>query len=77
MSSFSPLLGPVRIPASRRERTSVRARWWSADDGAATAEYAIVIMAGVSFAGVLVTILRSGQIQSVLTELVQRALTVQ
>nr|WP_286346769.1 DUF4244 domain-containing protein [Frondihabitans sucicola] len=46
------------------------------DEGAATAEYAIVIMAGVSFAGVLVTILRSGQIQSVLTDLVNRALTV-
>jgi len=46
------------------------------DDGAATAEYAVVIMAAVSFAGVLVAILRSGQIQAVLTELVQRALTV-
>ncbi|GAA4265463.1 DUF4244 domain-containing protein [Frondihabitans peucedani] len=46
------------------------------DEGAATAEYAIVIMAAVSFAGVLVTILRSGAIQSVLTELVKRALTV-
>jgi len=42
--------------------------------GAATAEYAIVIMAAVGFAGLLVMILRSGEVQSILTDLVQRAL---
>lgn len=42
--------------------------------GAATAEYAIVIMAAVGFAGLLVVILRSGEVQSILTDLVQRAL---
>ncbi len=46
------------------------------DDGAATAEYAITIMAAVGFAGVLVVILRSGEVQGVLTDLVHRALTV-
>jgi Flp pilus assembly pilin Flp len=42
--------------------------------GAATAEYAIVIMAAVGFAGLLVVILRSGEVQGILTDLVQRAL---
>jgi Flp pilus assembly pilin Flp len=46
------------------------------DTGAATAEYAITIMAAVGFAGVLVVILRSGEVQGILTDLVHRALTV-
>ncbi len=46
------------------------------DEGAATAEYAIVIMAAVSFAGLLVTILRSDEVRGVLTDLVRQALSV-
>ena len=46
------------------------------DRGAATAEYAITIMAAVGFAGLLVAILRSAAIQGILTDLVHRALTV-
>jgi Flp pilus assembly pilin Flp len=46
------------------------------DRGAATAEYAITIMAAVGFAGLLVAILRSGEVQGILTDLVHRALTV-
>jgi hypothetical protein len=46
------------------------------DRGAATAEYAITIMAAVGFAGVLVVILRSAEVQGILTDLVHRALTV-
>lgn len=34
------------------------------------------ILAGVAFAGVLVSIVRSGQVQAMLTDLVQKALTV-
>ncbi len=45
------------------------------DAGAATAEYAIVIMAAVAFAGLLVAIMRSDQVRQILTDLVQRALT--
>lgn len=45
------------------------------DAGAATAEYAIVIMAAVGFAGLLVVILRSGEVQAILTELVRNALS--
>jgi hypothetical protein len=46
------------------------------DAGAATAEYAITIMAAVGFAGLLVAILRSSEVQGILTDLVHRALTV-
>lgn len=49
-------------------------RAWRDERGAATAEYAIVIMAAVGFAGLLVVILRSGEVQAILTDLVQRAL---
>lgn len=43
------------------------------ETGAATAEYAIVIMAAVALAGVLVAIMRSGEVQSMLLDLVQKA----
>nr|WP_270912134.1 DUF4244 domain-containing protein [Leucobacter sp. UCMA 4100] len=43
------------------------------DKGAATAEYAIVIMAAVALAGVLVAIMRSGEVQAMLLNLVQQA----
>lgn len=60
-------------------------RWWRSrprlglglgdDRGSATAEYAVVILAAVAFAGVLVTVMRSGEVQSILTELVRGALS--
>lgn len=43
--------------------------------GASTAEYAIVTMAAVAFAGLLVAILRSDEVRGILFDLVQRALT--
>lgn len=42
--------------------------------GAVTAEYAIVIMAAVAFAGLLVAILRSAEIRALLVQLVEDAL---
>lgn len=42
--------------------------------GAATAEYGIVIMAAVGFAGLLVVILRSDEVRGMLTDLVRNAL---
>lgn len=45
------------------------------DTGAATAEYAVVIMAAVGFAGLLVVILRSNAVKSMLSDLVRNALT--
>lgn len=42
--------------------------------GAATAEYAVVIMAAVGFAGLLVMILRGDEVKGMLVDLVQKAL---
>lgn len=57
--------------------TSRRAAQLFGDEtGAATAEYAITTMAAVAFAGLLVVILRSGEVRELLTDLVRRALTV-
>ena len=61
---------PRAITAVRR-RLSV-----GAERGAATAEYAITIMAAVGFAGLLVVILRSEEVRSILTDLVRSALSI-
>ena len=45
------------------------------DVGAATAEYAITILAAVGFAGLLVVILRSDAVRQMLTDLLHRALS--
>ena len=47
----------------------------SAEDGAATAEYAIATLAAVGLAGLLVTILRGDEVRGMLADLVRRALT--
>jgi hypothetical protein len=79
------MLTSPRIPRARVETPPRRAldhaldralRRARDDEGAATAEYAITIMAAVGFAGLLVVILRSGEVQAILTDLVTRALTV-
>jgi len=48
----------------------------TADDGMATAEYAIATLAACGFAGLLVVILRSEQVRGLLTGIVERALSV-
>lgn len=60
-------------PRSVRLRHQMRAL--AADDrGAVTAEYALVIMAAVAFAGLLIVILRSEEVRAMLVSLVQGAL---
>ena len=44
------------------------------DRGAATAEYAITILAAVGFAGVLVALLKGDEVKAILSDLVHRAL---
>lgn len=55
-----------------------RAASWSArlqdDTGATTAEYAILTLAAVGFAGVLALVLSSGDVQGMLADLVGEAL---
>lgn len=46
------------------------------DAGMATAEYAVATLAAVGFAGLLLTVLRSGEVQELLLDLVRRALSV-
>ncbi|TCL77599.1 MULTISPECIES: DUF4244 domain-containing protein [unclassified Curtobacterium] len=65
---------PNRI--RRTSRVVDRLRVVAQDDqGSATAEYAVVILAAVAFAGVLVAVMRSGEVQTILTELVRGALS--
>lgn len=68
----------VPRPAARERRKRYdmfRRELFRRDEGAATAEYAITIMAAVGFAGLLVLILRSGEVQAILTDLVHNALS--
>ena len=44
------------------------------DEGAVTAEYAVIIMAAVAFAGALVAIMRSAEVRAFLLGLVEQAL---
>jgi Protein of unknown function (DUF4244) len=44
------------------------------DQGMNTAEYAVGTLAAVAFAGILMKVLTSGDIQSALTGLIERAL---
>jgi hypothetical protein len=46
------------------------------DEGAATAEYAVVLVAATGFAAVLVALLKSGAIKTLLEALVKKALKV-
>lgn len=45
------------------------------EDGATTAEYGIVMLAAVGFAGLLVAILKSDEVRNMLLGLVQTALS--
>jgi len=65
-SAGARALGGARGPADGAPR----------DTGMATAEYAIATIAAVGFAGLLVVVLRSGEVQELLLGLVRRALTV-
>lgn len=47
----------------------------SDERGASTAEYAIVTLAAVAFAGLLVAVLRSGEVRGMLADIIERALT--
>lgn len=68
---------PIRPGLRERLRGATKARLGqlSADErGAVTAEYALVIMAAVAFAGLLIVIMRSDEVRAMLLSLVQNAL---
>ena len=47
---------------------------WKAESGLATAEYAVVTVSAVAFAGVLLAIVKSDAVKNALTELFLKAL---
>jgi hypothetical protein len=49
---------------------------WQNELGASTAEYAIITLAAVGFAGILLAILRSEEVKTMLLDLVRSALSV-
>ncbi|TDC69693.1 DUF4244 domain-containing protein [Micromonospora sp. KC606] len=57
----------------RRLRTRIRTRL-RGDAGMNTAEYAVGTLAAVAFAGILLKVLTSGNVQSALTAVIDRAL---
>ncbi|RSX55160.1 hypothetical protein D2E26_1214 [Bifidobacterium dolichotidis] len=65
---------------SRRWLEALQPRGVFLDDdperGAATAEYAVVLVAATGFAALLVALLKSGTVQSLLEGIVQRALSI-
>lgn len=63
---------PVR--AQGAQHPAANQRVLASERGAVTAEYAVVILAAVAFAGLLVAIMRSGEIREMLVSLVQNAL---
>jgi len=65
-----PTATPGRIA---RLRAHLRAH---RDRGAATAEYAVTIIAAVGLAGLLVTILASSDVRAMLLKIVKEALTI-
>jgi len=72
-----PEAGIARSDTVRRAMTAARRRFSvGAERGAATAEYAITIMAAVGFAGLLVVILRSEEVRGILTDVVRSALSI-
>lgn len=66
----------ARRPWAPRLRTIDRGRQALREAGMATAEYAIATLAAVGFAGLLLVILRSGEVRALLMGLVKRALSV-
>ncbi len=76
--------GAVGEPARHRRRGRL-AHWWrrvtggatsARDEGMATAEYAIVTVAAVAFAGLLIAVLRSDEVRGLLLGIIQGALSV-
>ncbi|WP_231595512.1 DUF4244 domain-containing protein [Salinibacterium sp. SWN1162] len=75
-----PALEPGRAQRSRLSGVTALSRRLQgrlrSERGAATAEYAITTLAAVGFAGLLVVVLRSGEVRGMLTDIVRSALSI-
>ncbi|MDR1152100.1 MAG: DUF4244 domain-containing protein [Bifidobacteriaceae bacterium] len=77
MALFTPR-HPSRTPSTLSDSTFASSSLWSrlrAEDGAATAEYAIALLAAAGFAGLLVTLLTSDTARGWLTNIIESALS--
>lgn len=76
------LMAPAetRMARMRRALVMLDARWRTLarepEEGAATAEYAVVLVAATGFAAVLVALLKSDAVKTLLTNIVKKALNV-
>jgi hypothetical protein len=68
--------GPPAVPEATGSPEGTGSSPVPTDAGMATAEYAVATLAAVGFAGLLLTVLRSGEVQELLLDLVRRALAV-
>ena len=63
-----------------RAQVGLEARWRALmsqpEEGAATAEYAVVLVAATGFAAVLVALMKSDTVKTLLTNIVKKALNV-
>jgi hypothetical protein len=76
LAGLAGLAGAGRALRRRARAVHRRMTGTGRDAGMATAEYAIVMIAAVGFAGLLVVILRSAEVREALTSLVRSALSV-
>jgi hypothetical protein len=72
-----PLAEVIALPEARQALVRKRHRRLLAgsDAGMATAEYAIATLAAVGFAGLLVLIMRSGEVRGLLMNIIEQALS--
>lgn len=66
--------GALRRATARTSRWRDQTRRWRRDAGMTTAEYAVGIMAAVTFALVLLAVVRSDAVRGALSALVSKAL---
>lgn len=72
-----PLAEVIALSAARQALGRKRSRRFltGSDAGMATAEYAIATLAAVGFAGLLVLIMRSGEVRGLLMNIIEQALS--
>lgn len=70
------LSGASGAAESETRETERHAAAGDAEEGASTAEYGIVMLAAVGFAGLLVVILKSDEVRSMLLDIVRNALSI-
>ncbi|MDF7664325.1 DUF4244 domain-containing protein [Bifidobacterium sp. ESL0763] len=73
--------GLATIPERVRTKvclTDARVRAWLSgeDEGAVTAEYAVVLVAATGFAAVLIALLKSGEVRTLLLNIIKKALKI-